>query len=185
MAQSGSRYVALLRGINVGGKNVIAQGALAECFEELGFTNVTTYIQSGNVLFRSTESRRRQLTRDIELVLSQRFEYEAKAVVIPLGAYRRAVNSAPATWGIDDDFKHNAMFTLSGCSPRSILDRLPEPRAEIEHVATAPGVIFWSASKQHLTRTTLMKLARSPSYRQLTVRNHNTVNRLLELFETI
>jgi hypothetical protein len=51
-------------------------------------------------------------------------------------------------------------------------------------VTTGPGVIFWSASKKQLTKTTLMKLAKSPVYQQVTVRNHNTVFKLLDLFES-
>ncbi|NIP26808.1 MAG: DUF1697 domain-containing protein, partial [Phycisphaerae bacterium] len=52
------QYAALLRGINVGGKNIIKMADLRACFERMGFSDVRTYIQSGNVLFWATETDR-------------------------------------------------------------------------------------------------------------------------------
>ncbi len=180
-----SRFLALLRGINVGGKNIIAKDELRACFEDLGFTSVRTYIQSGNILFRSQDRAVKRLTTIIEGGLSERFSYEAKAVVLPHHRYRAAVEAAPSDWGHDEQFKHNACFTLSSSTPRKLLSQLPTPKPKIEVVSVGPGVIFWSVSKKQLTRSTLMKLAATPAYQQMTVRNHNTVFKLLDLFETI
>jgi uncharacterized protein (DUF1697 family) len=71
-----ARYVALLRGINVGGKNLIPMTALTGCFEEHGFEEVRTYIQSGNVVFSIGTSSQAELTRRIERMLAAAFEYE-------------------------------------------------------------------------------------------------------------
>ena len=185
MAKHRSRFLALLRGINVGGKNVIPKSALSECFEDLGFTNVRTYIQSGNILFRSDETSVKKLTHAIEDGLSKQFSYRAQAVVLPRKRYHSAIQAAPEDWGKDDRQKHNALFTLSSITPKRVLSQLPAPKTDIETVTTGPGVIFWSASKKHLTKTTMMKLAAAPAYQQMTVRNHNTVFKLLELFEVI
>jgi uncharacterized protein (DUF1697 family) len=68
-------YVALLRGINVGGKNLIKMPALKAAFEADGFEYVTTYIQSGNVLFSSSGDRSAELTRRIEKMLAEAFDY--------------------------------------------------------------------------------------------------------------
>ena len=75
------RFLALLRGLNVGGQNVIGKDDLVRCFEEPGFESVRTYIQSGNVLFRSTETRVAALTRAIEERLSERLSNPVQAVV--------------------------------------------------------------------------------------------------------
>jgi uncharacterized protein (DUF1697 family) len=74
-------YVALLRGINVGGKNPIKMPALKACFQANGFDEVATYIQSGNVLFTSPETRAAGLTHRIEAMLAETFGYEATVVV--------------------------------------------------------------------------------------------------------
>ena len=183
MPNANQPFLALLRGVNVGGQNVISKSELARCFEELGFTGVRTYIQSGNVLFRAGETRAAEFTRAVEQRLTERLGQPVRAVVFPRTRYRAAVRAAPAGWGRDDDRKHNALFTLRGTTPRRAVSELPVLKPDIESLAIGPGVVFWSISKAHQTRTTWMKLAATPVYRQVTVRNHRTVLRLLELFE--
>ena len=185
MRNDQSRFLALLRGINVGGKNVIAKDDLKSCFVNLGFRNVLTYIQSGNILFRAGETRVKTLTRTIEKELSERFSYAARAVVLSYEQYALAVEAASEDWGNDDKRRHNALFTLGDLQPEEVLAELPPRKAELETVAAGPGVIFWSASKKHLSRTTMMKLSALPVYKQLTVRNHNTVLKLRELFKEL
>jgi uncharacterized protein (DUF1697 family) len=124
MAQQRSRFLALLRGINVGGKNVIAKDDLRQCFEGLGFTSVRTYIQSGNVLFRTDTLRVQELTAAIEAGLSERFSYAAQAVILPRSKYAAAVAAAPESWGADEAYKHNALFTLNSTTPRKVLAQL-------------------------------------------------------------
>jgi len=77
------------------------------------------------------------------------------------------------------------MFTLSEISPQEVLDQLDKPKPKIDKVGTAQGVIFWSTSKQDLGKSILMKMAKTSLYKKMTVRNHNTVFKLLDLFGTI
>lgn len=178
-----SPFLALLRGVNVGGRNIILKDALIRCFEDLGFTGVRTYIQSGNVLFRSDETNVRAITDVVEKGLSDRCSARVRAVVFPRSRYRSAVRAAPPDWGRSETHRHNALFTLRGITPAQALAQLPPPKADLETLSIGPGVIFWSASRQALTRTTWMRLAAAPVYQQVTIRNHRTVLRLLELFE--
>ena len=173
----------LLRGIDVGGKNVISKGALSRCFEDLGLYNVRTYIQSGNILFRNAETDVGKLTNAIQAELSDRLSVPVQAVVLAYKRYRSAAQAAPDNWGKNDDQRHNALLALSGTTAERILAQLTSPKTDIESVTTGPGVIFWSVAKQPLTRTTLMKLPAALAYQQVTVRNHHTVFKLLELFE--
>lgn len=186
MPDTAARFLALLRGLNVGGQNVIGKDDLIRCFEDLGFDGVRTYIQSGNVLFRSDESRVAALTRAIEARLSERFSRRVRGVVFARARYRAAVTAAPDGWGRDDDRKHNALFTLRGVTVRQVVEQLPLPKEDdIETLATGSGVIFWSISKQHQTRTTWMKLAAASVYQRVTVRNHRTVLKLRELLDEL
>ena len=178
-------FLALLRGINVGGQNVISKAELIRCFEDLGYAGVRTYIQSGNVLFLAGETRIAEITRAVETRLSERLGQPVRAVVLTRARYRAAVRAAPAGWGRDDDRKHNALFTLRGITPRRAVAQLPLLKSDIESAAVGPGVVFWSISKEHQTRTAWMKLAATPVYQQVTIRNHRTVFRLLELFEEL
>ena len=98
MPNTAPRFLALLRGVNVGGRNVIGKDDLIRCFEDLGFGNVRTCIQSGNVLFRSGETRAAALTRAIEARLSERLSNPVRAVVFSRARYRAALAAAPDTW---------------------------------------------------------------------------------------
>ena len=185
MPQDTQCFIALMRGLNVGGQNVIGKDDLVRCFADLGFDSVRTYIQSGNVLFRSEESRVATLTGAIEAALSERLSNRVRAVVLTRARYRAAVAAAPNGWGSDDDRKHNAAFTLRGVTPQRVIAQLPLPKEDIETVTAGPGVIFWSISQRHQTRTTWMKVAAAPVYQHVTVRNHRTVFRLRELLEAL
>ena len=173
--------LALLRGINVGGRNLISKNQLVDFFAGLGLNDVSTYIQSGNVLFRSTPARIAGLTGEIEQGLEKKFAYPARAVVITEPEYHAMVKSAHRDWGKREDRKHNALFTLSEISPSQVIDELPPPEKGVEKVSRGPGVLFWSADKKRLAETTMMKLSKSRLYKLLTVRNHNTVFKLQQL----
>ena len=180
------RYVALLRGINVGGNNIIAKDDLRRCFEDLGFTSVRTYIQSGNIVFRAAQGGEgEQLTARVEVGLSERFSYAARAVVLSYAEYRALLDAAPSAWGEDPAYRHNALFTLAGTTPAQVLASIPPVKEELETVAAGPGVIFWSAEKKRVTRSAFVKLPALPAYQQITIRNHNTVRRLAALLDEI
>ncbi len=185
IAFMGHRYLALLRGINVGGRNLIARDALRRCFEDLGFGNVRTYIQSGNVLFRARERRIAALASVIEQALSKRFAYEARIAVLSASKYTAALRGVPESWCKTPGCLHNALFPLAGVTPREVLAGLPAPKAGMETAAAASGVIFWSAPQKCFHQTAMAKIAAVPVYRQVTVRNHNTVFQLAALLEEI
>ena len=88
-------YVALLRGINVGGKNLIRMPALKAAFEEIGFEDVATYIQSGNVLFAAAGTGAAELTRRIEAMLAEAFDYVPTVVVRNRKQMGAIVDGAP------------------------------------------------------------------------------------------
>ena len=179
------KYLALLRGINVGGKNIIPKEMLRQVFVDLGFDNVRTYIQSGNILFRSSKKKPKEIATQIEKELSSSFSYSARAVVLSYDQYKSALNSAPVDWGQDSQQKHNALFLLGDTTAKKVSSELPPPKPEIETLALGKSVIFWSLSKESLTKTSYMKLSKLPVYQDVTIRNHNTVFKLLQLFDEI
>lgn len=177
-------YLALLRGINVGGHNVIRMSDLRDAFEGMGFSDVATYIQSGNVLFRApSRNSAAALTTKIESDLSDQFGYHARVVLRSKRQYMEALKRAPATWGTDPTRKHNALFTLPRIKPQTILAEAGPLVAELEEATCAPGVIFWSASAKS-SRTAMMQVAKSPVYKDLTVRNHKTTFKLQQMLES-
>jgi uncharacterized protein (DUF1697 family) len=104
------RYVALLRGINVGGKTLIKMADLKTCIEELGLDDVSTYIASGNVLFESDEHDAAKLQTKIERAIEQRFRLPVKVVVLDRAAYARIVKAIPTSWAGDASVRANVAF---------------------------------------------------------------------------
>jgi uncharacterized protein (DUF1697 family) len=89
------RYVALLRGINVGGRKLIKMEQLAQIFTAAGLKNVRTYIASGNVIFESGSANKAALTRKIEKVLDQTLGYEVTVVLRTLSEIENIINRNP------------------------------------------------------------------------------------------
>jgi uncharacterized protein (DUF1697 family) len=105
------QYLALLRGINVGGNNIIKMTDLKMCFEQMGFADVMTYIQSDNIPFRSDEQNRERLTDKIERILSDTFHYGLRVVIITHKQLKSVVEDAPSQFGKDAScYRYDAIF---------------------------------------------------------------------------
>lgn len=106
-----TQYVALLRGINVGGNNIIKMADLKACFEQMGLAQVVTYIQSGNVLFSTNETDKTSLINTIEKALSDRFGYNSRIVLITHEHLKRIVEEAPPGFGQQKEtYRYDVIF---------------------------------------------------------------------------
>lgn len=140
----GKPYVALLRGIIVGGKNLIKMPALKACFENHGFTDVATYIQSGNVLFRSTESDLERLTNDIEKALSEEFSYASRVVVVSHEQLKAAVQRAPKGFGTNPaEYRYDVLFLKAPLTAVEAMKSITT-RPGVDEVFAGKGVIYFS-----------------------------------------
>ncbi|HEY7004734.1 MAG TPA: DUF1697 domain-containing protein [Gaiellaceae bacterium] len=174
------KYVALLRGINVGGKTLIKMADLKTCVEELGLDEVSTYIASGNLLFESGERSAAKLEKTIERALEQRFELPVKVVVLNRTAYGRIVKAIPRSWAGDKSLRANVAFVRRGTDAREVVGEL-EPDAAVEEVKAVDGAILWATKRDALNRSVMRKLIGGTVYKELTVRNLNTTLKLGEL----
>jgi uncharacterized protein (DUF1697 family) len=88
-------YIALLRGINVGGQKTILMADLKSLFDSFGFSKVVTYIQSGNVVFLSEKKGTHELEDDIKVAIKSRFKFDVEVLVLGLGDLERIVYRNP------------------------------------------------------------------------------------------
>jgi uncharacterized protein (DUF1697 family) len=178
------RHVALLRGINVGGKGLIKMADLRAAFEELGFTDVSTYIASGNVLFSSTSSASSavpRLTRAIETAVGARFGCGTPVVVIGAAELARVMSEAPAGFGADADrYRHDVLFVKAPLVARDVLAEIPA-RDGVDTVAAGSHALYYRRLISEDKRSLLPKLMQRPIYQQLTARNWNTTSKLAAL----
>ena len=90
-----NKYIAFLRGINVSGKHLIKMDELKGLFEEIGFTAVKTYIQSGNILFYSNHMDKKDVENTIEAGIATRFNMTVPAIVLPAEALESYLEQNP------------------------------------------------------------------------------------------
>jgi uncharacterized protein (DUF1697 family) len=175
-------FVALLRGINVGGKNMIRMSSLKTSFERMGFDDVTTYINSGNIIFKAKKGDARKLERNIEGMLSREYKLECKVVIRSFSEIADLVENLPKNWNGDMRWKYDVIFLRHSIDSENVLDGL-EPKSYIEQVVYCPGALLWSARISDLSRTSMLKLPSRKIYQDMTVRNLNTTKKLYELMK--
>lgn len=176
------QYVALLRGINVGGKNIIPMTELRACFEAMGVRHVRTYIQSGNVLFESSNADVVKLTVTVEQAFRKTFAYEAKAVVVSHEQLKTIVAGAPKGFGADKEHKYNVVFLRAPLTAGEAVKNAPVK--EGVDVATAgQQVLYFSTLVSKATSSRFPRLVGTPAYQYMTIRNWNTTVKLLALME--
>jgi uncharacterized protein (DUF1697 family) len=137
------RYVALLRGINVGGKTLVKMADLKSCVEALGLNDVSTYIASGNVLFESGQSDAAELETTIERAIEERFGLPVKVVVLDRAAYGRIVRAIPKWWVGDASVRANVAFVRRGTDAKQLVPE-HQPDAAVEEVKAIDGAILWA-----------------------------------------
>ena len=177
-------FVALLRGVNVGGNNMISMSSLKKSFELMGFPYVATYINSGNIIFETNENDARRLEKKIEEMLSREYQLNSKVVLRSLVEMEKLVQSLPKGWGGDSDSRYNVIFLRHTIDSEKILDELPA-NSDIEQLVYRSGTVLWSAQVTELNRTMMVKLSSRKIFQDMTVRNLNTTKKLCELMKKV
>jgi uncharacterized protein (DUF1697 family) len=176
------KYVALLRGINVGGRNIIKMAALKDCLERNGFRNVATFIQSGNVIFESGERNAGKLTTRIEGVLSKMFDYDSRIVLRSHAQLKAVVAGVPTEWKTRTDLRCNVAFLREPVTAMHALAQV-DAEPQVDSVTEGKGVLYLSTLLSGLKRSRFTKVIGKSVYRHMTIRNYNTCQKLLALME--
>lgn len=174
------RYIALLRGINISGKNKIAMSELKKCFAELGFAEIVTYLNSGNVIFSSAIEDKDVLSNKVQLMIRDRFHLEIPVFIILQEELAELLKNAPDWWGDDNrEIYDNLIFLMSPLSYEEFYDEIGVPKAEYESVYHYKNVVFWSFSRKDYQMTNWWsKTAGSGVSGRITIRTANTVRKI-------
>jgi uncharacterized protein (DUF1697 family) len=176
-------YLALLRGINVGGKNIIKMADLKASFDGMDFSDVATYIQSGNVLFRSAEKDKRKLAAQIEKKLSERFSYSSLVVVVPHRELQKIVKSAPGGFGSEPDkYRYDVAFLKDPLTPAEVMKQV-SLKEGVDQAHAGKLAFYFSRLTSRAVQSRLSRIASLPIYRFMTIRNWNTTTKLLALMD--
>lgn len=175
-------FAALLRGVNVGGNNLIRMPDLVACLTDAGYDNVRTYLQSGNVLF-STDAAPQDLDRAVERVLEDRFGASIPVVTRSRDELAETIAKAPPDHG-SAALRSEVIFVKRPLTAEAAYATLPELREGVDSVALGPGVIYFSRVAAQASKTRITKLMVMPIFQQMTMRTWRTTTRLLTLLDS-
>ena len=177
-------YVILIRGINVGGKNKVSMTGLRTCLEELGFSHVSTYIASGNVILES-DKRPDAIQAQIEKALPERFKLDSKLIrvlVLTRKQLQAVIENKPKDFGEHPEQYHSDAIFLMGIDAAEAMPVF-DPREGVDNVWPGDGVIYSQRLSAQRTKSRLNKIVGTRVYQSMTIRNWNTTTKLLKILE--
>lgn len=170
------KYVALLRGINVGGNNKVVMSELKKVFETLGFTDVSTYINSGNVIFQSSK---KDFSR-IEHALKKSFGFEIKVVIRDAKNIKKLSESIPRSFDNNTEQKTDVLFLWEKFNKKSSVN-LITVNPKVDTLVYVSGAIVWNIKRADYSKSGMNKFIGTTVYKNMTARNVNTVRKLAKL----
>jgi uncharacterized protein (DUF1697 family) len=180
-----TRYLVLLRGINVGGRNKVPMAALRELLESHGHTNVSTYIASGNVIL-SSDRTAAEIKRELEEALPRTFKLDSEQIavlVLTRAQIRAVVRERPTGFGDHPEKYHSDAVFLMGIDAATAM-KVFDPRPGVDEVWPGKGVIYSQRLSAQRTKSRLSKIVGTPAYKSMTIRSWATTLALHERMET-
>jgi uncharacterized protein (DUF1697 family) len=171
-----SKFVALLRGINVGTARRVNMKTLKALLESLGYANVSTYLNSGNVLFEA-EGTATEIRKTVESAIKERFGFEVTTLVKTAEEMAFVAAAIPAEWQNDEEQRTDVAYLFPEVDNEDIVATLPFRREYVD-VRYVPGAVFWNTRREHYSQSKLNLIIGHETYRQMTVRNVNTARKL-------
>lgn len=171
------KYVAFLRGINISGKNKINMSELKAELEVLGFSEVSTYLNSGNVFFASETEEAKTI---IEKMIAEKFGLVIPVYVIEMSELKEILLNSPGWWDSGDKDKYdNLIFILSSDTPEDICAYVGETTDGLERIQIYKNVIFWTFDRKAYNKCNWWKKTASAGIAdKLTIRTANTVKKI-------
>ena len=172
------KYVALLRGINVGGKNKVVMSELREQVAGVSYVNVRTYINSGNLLFEADASRE-DVAQRIENLLACRYDFPIRLALLTAQDYLAQLDELPDWWH-GDVARRDALFYTRGLDRDHVRQRIEAMELGDEAVHFGEHAVFWGKfdEKSFLKTAYHKRLLREDFYRQVTIRSGSTVEKI-------
>ena len=173
-------YVALLRGINVGGKNKVVMSELREQIAAAGLVNVRTYINSGNLLFEAeADIPCEDVAQAIEQVLELRYDFPIHLALLTAQDYLAQLDELP-DWWYGEVARRDALFYTRGLDRGHVRERIEAMELGDEAVYFGEHAVFWGKfdEKSFLKTAYHKRLLREDFYRQVTIRSGSTVEKI-------
>lgn len=174
-------YVALLRGINVGGKNKVVMSELREQVADAGYGNVRTYINSGNLLFEA-DAPRDEVAQSVEALLESHYPFPIRVALLSGQEYLAELSGLPEWWH-GEVARRDALFYTRGLDRDRVRERIEVMPLGDEAVHFGENAVFWGKfNDTEFLKTAYHKyLLCEDFYRQVTIRSGATVERIASM----
>ncbi len=174
-------HMVLIRGINVGGKNKVLMAGLRECLEQEGFSSVSTYLATGNVILKSDKNDS-EIGVQIEEVLAKNFDLDdeiVRVLVLAHDMFKAVIENKPKGFGEQPKKYHSDTIFLIDLDSKQAISVF-EPREGVDMVWAGDGVIYSQRLSAQLTKSRLSRIVVTPEYKLMTIRSWKTTTKLLE-----
>ena len=177
------RYILLLRGINVGGKNKVSMSDLKELLLNAGLEDVGSYINSGNLFFSSVQNPESCISK-IRYLLETNYDFSIPFSLITKEEYLKEKAKLPDWW--DQELaRRDVLFFSYNLDKSNILDFIEKATFHNEIVYVGRHAVFWGKydESEYLKTTYHKKLMKQDFYKKITIRNGNTFDKIAEILE--
>lgn len=176
-------YVALLRGINVGGNNKVDMKKLKGTFESLGFSSVVTYINSGNIIFKTSEKEQKALVEKIEAAIARDFGLNIRVLLRDLKSMESVCARIPEAWQNNKEMRTDVMFLWEEYNNPDVIQQLNLKPCDT--VLYESGALIWHINMRDYNQSAMAKIIGTKLYKHMTIRNVNTTRKLFELMKAV
>ena len=174
------KYVLLLRGINVGGKNKVAMSDLKDMISKLGYKNVITYINSGNIIFDANDNK--EIVRVKISHMLETFPFSINKVILTQEEYLDEISNLPEWWS-EELFRRDVLFYSDEVDYSVMKERIKMMPLNDEMVHFGKRAVFWGKcnEKNYLSTSYHKLLMKESFYKSITIRNAKTFEKIIEL----
>lgn len=156
-------------------------------FETLGFENVITYLNSGNVIFTSDIQDENTITNTIHKMIEEKFKLDIPVFIIEASKLKELLKNQPEWWGTaNKEIYDNIIFIIPPTTYEEVYKALGEPKQELEKIKEYKNNIFWSYSLKDYRKTNWWaKTANTSISQSITIRTANTMRKVLEICDKV
>jgi uncharacterized protein (DUF1697 family) len=177
------KYITLLRGINIGGRNIIKIDDIKRTFEKMRFKDVKTYIYSGNIIFKSEETNKAALTNSIEKILSKEYNYDSRILIFNFNEFDRIVKAAPGDFGTKrEQYRYEIWFLREPLTAVEVLKSI-RLKESFDNIHDGNNVVYSSRLISEAEKNKLARIIRLPVYQNITVRNWSTATKMYKIMK--
>ncbi len=177
------KYIVLLRGVNISGKNKVSMPKLKQLLEENNYQNVSTYLNSGNIIIESNINNKELIIENISKIIEFNFNIKIPIYIMTVPELEDILNNSPSWWGTTNkEIYDNLIFIIPPTTYEEVYNTIGSPKENIDQIEEYHNTIFWSfVLKDYRKSTWWIKTASTSITNKITIRTANTMKKLLQL----